>query len=119
MDLLESYGRRVELEQSKRKANLKDQIMVCWNQNLQLMNIFAHSQNPEEVELKLPEHYYPDLFAGELEGIEAIREEEKAKNELALHKARMEEYAYRHNLAMKERGEKNGRNDTGKTAGNN
>lgn len=112
-DLVESYGRRMEHEQERRRADTKDEIMLMWNQCQQLMNMAAHSMHPQDVELKPPHEYYPDLFKEEAE----TSEEEKTKNELALHKARMEEYAYRHNRARER--DTHGRNDTGKAPGNN
>lgn len=116
VDLLESYGRKVETEQKKRMAATKDQVMLLWNQNMQLINLMNHSHHPGEVPLRTPAQYYPELFGEEAQELD---EEEQKANEMVLHKARMEEYAYRHNLAMKERGESNGWNDTGKAPGNN
>ena len=113
---MESYGRRIELEQKKRQAALRDEIMVLWNQNMQLLNMMNASQHPDDVKLRTPAQYYPELFGEEMEQQE---QEEQIRNDLALHKARMEEYAFRHNLARKERGESNGWHDTGKAPGNN
>lgn len=107
IDLIESYKCRMELQQQRRKADLKDQIMVLWNQNVQLMNLYS-SANNSEIQIKKPHEYYPELFTDE---IEQLREETQT-NDMTLHKARMEEYAYWHNRAIKERGEGDGRNDT-------
>jgi hypothetical protein len=75
--------------------------------------MIAHLIHPEDVEVAKPHQYYPDLF-------ESGEEDEagRAANELALHKARMEEYAFRYNRARK-RGDDNGRNDTGEAPSNN
>ena len=116
IDLIESQSRQIELEQRKRQAALRDEIMLLWNQNLQLLNMMNHSQHPQDVELRTPAQYYPEIFGEEMRQQE---QEERIKNDLALHKARMEDYALRHNLARKERGESNGWNDTGKAPGNN
>lgn len=115
IDLMESHGRKLELERREKIADTRDMVMLMWNQNMQLMNIISHSIHPDEIELKMPHEYYPELFGEEIKGQEKAT---KRNNELALHKARMEEYAFRHNRALKERGESSGRNDTGKTSGN-
>lgn len=109
IDLLESHGRKLEQERKEKIADTKDMVMLLWNQDMQLMNMIAHSMHSDEVELRKPHEYYPELFGEEFSKED---EEEKQRNELALHKARMEEYAFRHNRALKERGESSGGNDT-------
>ncbi len=109
IDLLESYGRRAEIEHKKRMAAIKDEVMLLWNQNTQLLNMFAHSQKPEEVELKEPHEYYPELFGEEAR---KMAEEAKRQKELELHKAKMHDYMLRMNQLRKKRGESSGGNDT-------
>lgn len=109
IDLLESYGRRMEIEQKKRISETKDQIMLMWNQNLQLMNMLANSNNPDEVPLKQPHEYYPELFGEE---VARMAEEAKVQSELEKHKVQMVGYMLRVNQLRKERGESSGGNDT-------
>ena len=82
--------------------------MLLWNQNLQLMNLLSHSHNRDEMPLKQPHEYYPELFGEE---IKQMAEEARKNNELELHKARMQDYMLRVNQRMKERGEYSGGND--------
>ena len=86
IDLLESYGRRMEIEQKKRISETKDQIM-----------------------LKQPHEYYPELFGEE---VAQMAEEAKVQSELERHKAQMVGYMLRVNQLRKERGESSGGNDT-------
>lgn len=109
IDLLESYGRRMERKQKQRESVTKDLIMILWNQNLQLMNIMAHSSNTDETPLKQPHEYYPELFGEE---VARMAEEAKVQSELDKHKAQMVGYMLRINQARKERGESSGGNDT-------
>lgn len=109
IDLIESYGRKMELEQKKRMAETKDEVMLLWNQGLQLMNMLAHSHNPDEVPLKQPHEYYPELFGEE---VAKMAEDAKVQKKLDAHKAGMVGYMLRINQARKERGESSGGNDT-------
>ena len=109
IDLLESYGRRMEIEQKKRISETKDQIMLMWNQNLQLMNMLANSNNPDDVPLKQPHEYYPELCGEE---VARMAEEAKVQSELEKHKVQMVGYMLRVNQLRKERGESSGGNDT-------
>lgn len=108
IDLLESYGRKMELEQKKRAAQIKDEVMLLWNQNLQLMNMLSHSSD-QDVPLKQPHEYYPELFGEE---VQRMAEEAKRQQAIELHKAKMHDYMLRINQKMKERGESSGGNDT-------
>jgi len=109
IELIESYGRKVAMEQKKRSAAVKDAIMVLWNQNVQLLNLFSYSNKPDEVELKQPHEYYPELFGEE---VEEMANEARRQKELELHKVRMKDYMLRVNQLRKERGESSGGNDT-------
>lgn len=109
IDLTESYSRRLTMEKDKRAAALKDEIMILWNQNSQLLNLYSHSNKPDEVELKLPHEYYPELFGEE---IQKKIDEERRQKEIELHKARMTDYMITVNQLRKERGESIGRNDS-------
>ena len=65
-DLLESYARRKEHEQKKREAELKDQIMLLFNQALQIGNVVGRLMD-NKVAIRLPKEYYPELFGNEEE----------------------------------------------------
>lgn len=117
-DLLESYTRQEERELKKREAALKDEIMVLFNQALQIGNVVGHIINPD-VELRMPAEYYPELFVTEnkTDFTEQTGDKPKLSPEMELHKARMDDFIFRHNMAVREReavkrGGGNGRNDT-------
>lgn len=123
-DVIESYARREERKTKKREAMLKDEIMVLFNQALQIGNIVGRMMD-KELEIKLPKEYYPELFRTEentnFTEQETEGDEKKLSPEMELHKARMDDFIFRHNMAMrmaKERGESSGRNDIGETASN-
>lgn len=118
-DLLESYARRKEREEKQREAMLKDEIMILFNQALQIGNIVGRMMS-NEVEIKLPKEYYPELFEEVTNFTEQEEgDEKKLSQEMELHKARMDDFVFRHNMAMKmakERGESGGRDDSGEAA---
>lgn len=122
--MIESYARREKRKTKKREAMLKDEIMVLFNQALQIGNIMGRMMD-KELEIKLPKEYYPELFRTEentnFTEQETEGDEKKLSPEMELHKARMDDFIFRHNMAMrmaKERGESSGRNDIGETASN-
>lgn len=108
-DLIESYARKQQHELEKKKAETKDLAMLLYNQATQMADAMAGIMpgNGEHKRISLAT-FYPDLFSEAAE----IEAEEKKRNELALHKARMDDYVYRHNEALRKRGESNGRNDS-------
>lgn len=117
-DLLESYTRQEERELKKREAALKDEIMVLFNQALQIGNVVGHIINPD-VEIRMPAEYYPELFVTEnkTDFTEQTGDKPKLSPEMELHKARMDDFIFRHNMAVREReamkrGDVNGGNDT-------
>lgn len=127
-DIIESYARRKEHEQKAREAELKDEIMLLFNQALQMGNVLGRLMN-KETQLIMPAAYYPELYSNKKteEAAETNFTEQESRDkptlssEMELHKARMDDYIFRHNLAFrermaKERGESSGRNDLGKTA---
>ena len=127
-DVIESYARRKEHEQKAREAELKDEIMLLFNQALQMGNVLGRLMN-KETQLIMPAAYYPELYSNKEteEAAETNFTEQESRDkptlspEMELHKARMDDYIFRHNLAFrermaKERCESSGRNDLGKTA---
>ena len=123
-DLLESYARRKEREEKHREAELKDEIMVLYNQALQIGDVVG-SMMSKEAKIRTPRDYYPQLF-GVTENTDFTAQEEEGDEprlspEMELHKARMDDFIFRHNMAMKmarERGESSGWNDVGEAASN-
>ena len=109
IDLIESYGRRITIEQHRRAAAVKDEVMLLWNQNVQLLNLLSHSNKPDEVPIREPYEYYPELFGEE---VKKAADEAERQKELELHKVRMHDYMLRVNQLRKERGESSGGNDT-------
>lgn len=117
-DLLESYARREERALKKREAAIKDEIMVLFNQALQIGNMVGHLIN-QDIGIRMPAEYYPELFATEnkTDFTEQTGDKPRLSPEMELHKARMDDFIFRHNMAVREReamkrGEGNGGNDT-------
>lgn len=123
--MLESYADQKERDTKIREAKLKDEVSMLFNQALQIGNIFGHMMS-KDVPIKELEEYYPDLFSTEKEIFteQENGDELKASQEMELHKARMDDFIFWHNRAMrerlaKERGESSGRNDTREAASDN
>lgn len=108
-DLIESYARKEEKRRAERKAITKDLAMMLYNHATQCSDAIAGMMpgNGEHKRLSLAT-FYPDLFPEE----KAAEEEKKKQDDLALHKARMDDYVFKHNEALRKRGENNGRNDS-------
>lgn len=109
-DVIESYARRKEHEQKAREAELKDEIMLLFNQALQMGNVLGRLMN-KETKLIMPAAYYPELYSNKEteEAAETNFTEQESRDkptlspEMELHKARMDDYIFRHNLAFRER----------------
>lgn len=103
-DFIDSYKRQEEKRQKEREAKIKDEAAIMYNLAMQIGEVMSQVLHPQDgwQRLKLSD-YYPELF----EDVES--KEQQAKDELALHKARMDEFAFRHNRM---RGEKHRRDDT-------
>ena len=85
------------------KAQVRDAVTILYHHAVQCADaisfLFPHEEGKKPISLA---QYYPELFPEELEA-----EREKERNDaLALHKARMADYAYRHNQMLRKRGEK-------------
>lgn len=120
-DMLESYAIRQQREQKIREATLKDQIYTQFIQAQQIGNAIGAMIDPKNVKRRPLSEYYPDLFGATTNFTEQDQENEgdepKLSLEAELHKARMDDFAFRHNMAMaKRRGESSGRNDFGEAA---
>ncbi|MCD8286499.1 MAG: hypothetical protein LUD50_04675 [Clostridia bacterium] len=124
-DLLESYIRQQDGKQKKREAENKDQIMMLYTQALQIANMLGAMMDSKHVQMQPLRYYYPYLFGEEEEAIEDTGEQTdkpKLSPEMRLHKARMDDFAFRHNRAFREKqkkqeGEQDGRNDSGEAPG--
>lgn len=115
---MESYARREERNLKKREAEVKDEIMLLFNQALQIGNVFGHLINAD-VGIRMPAEYYPELFVSEnkTDFTEQTGDKPKLSPEMELHKARMDDFIFRHNMVVREReamkrGDGNGGNDT-------
>jgi len=88
--------------------------MVLFNQALQIGNIVGMMMD-HNVQIKLPKEYYPELFKTtentNFTKQEAEGDEHKLSLEMELHKARMDDFIFRHNMAMRRRCENSGRDD--------
>jgi len=121
-DCIEAYEKKLRRELKQREASIKDEVHALYVQAIQIGNVISHM-----FDKKVPIHplsvYYPGLI-NPVETTELTEQEEEGdKNslslEMQLHKARMDDFAFRHNMAMKKRGESGGWNDTGEAASNN
>ena len=120
MDIIESYARRREHELEARKAKLKDEVSVLYIQSMQIANMVAATMDGKITPKKLHE-YYPEMFKEETDFTQ--KNENGLSLEMQMYKANMDDFVFRHNLALKKRreqkGENNGWNDTGKVEGHN
>ena len=101
-DILESYVRKEERKIKQREAMLKDEIMLLFNQALQIGNIISRMLDRNMV-IKTPTEYYPGLFKTTdftEQGTEGDGDENKLSPEMELHKARMDDFIFRHNMMV-------------------
>lgn len=89
-ELMESYGRRQKLKQEEYTAQLKAEISLNATLARQIGEYVACLFS-KDAQLTPLEKFFPGLF----ESKEA--EEDKVKNDMFLYKAKMEDYAFRHN----------------------
>lgn len=106
-DILESYERK-QRKQTKQRLIEKHFLAQDIAQYVSL--ILSDAKDVEALELW---DYFPDLFREEGPHIKKKKQEQ----ELAVYKAQMIDFAYRHNHA-RSGGDKAGRHDAGKTPGN-
>lgn len=106
IDLIESEARIQKRKQEERLAAVKDEINLLFVQALQIGNVIGHDN---DTPIMTPADYYPDLFK---EDAVEERSGDKMSPEMELYKAKMSDYAWRHNKELeKERGKGDGRND--------
>lgn len=87
--------------------------MVLFNQALQIGNVVGKLMD-KETPIRMPKDYYPEFFTGQ----EAKGDEHQLSTEMELHKARMDDFIFRHNMAMRRRCESSGRDDIREAASN-
>ncbi len=89
-DLMESYNRRKKNEIKELEEKLKIEISLNAVLARQIGEYVASLFNSDSKISSLGE-LFPELF----------KDEETSNNDMALYKARMEEYAYRHNQKLR------------------
>lgn len=126
VDCIQGYEKKLQREQKKRKAEMQDEIYALFMQALQIGNVISCMFDKSK-KINGLEVYYPGLYKNlnteeeEPQAEQFTEQEEGDKDKLTLemeiHKANMDDFVFRHNLAMaKKRGEQGGWNDTGKAA---
>lgn len=107
-DLMESYTRKEERKRKEKEFEIKDIALLLYNQAMQTGEVLGQVLHPSaDWKRTSLSEYYPNLFGEPKE----FSEKNKIENELMLHKARMEDFAFRHNEARKKRGDNDRRND--------
>lgn len=124
MDCIQGYERKLRKEQKQREAAVHDETYMLFMQALQIGNVVACLFDKTK-QINGLNVYYPGLYKSpdteENQAEDFTEQEEGDKHQLTLemelHKANMDDFVFRHNLAMaKKRGEQGGGNDTGKAA---
>lgn len=105
-DYIKSEGRKRKRKEEEKKADLTDLIQVLWNQNLQLLNMYASAGKDSDTQLMQLHEYYPGLFEA------PAQEDGQMDYQMELYKAQFTDFASRHNARRKQGGENDGRNDT-------
>lgn len=95
-DLMESYERRQEIKSKEYETSLKARISLNAVLARQIGEYVAALFN-DKAQITPLEVLFPDLFK-----VEVITNKE---NDMALYKAKMEDFAFRHNSKLKRKGE--------------
>lgn len=97
-DLMESYNRRQKLKQEEKEAELK--INIVLNSVLaRQIGEYVACLFSEEARVTSINELFPTLFEDEKE------DKKKIEQDMALYKAKMEAFAFRHNSNFKRKGE--------------
>lgn len=94
-DLIASYNRRMKLESEKELINIKKDISLNAVLARQIGEYVA-SMFSSDVKITPVKEFFSELFAEE--------KVKKEKLDIALYKAKMEEFAFRHNEELKRKG---------------
>ena len=97
-DLMESYNRRQKLKQEEKEAELKANIVLNSVLARQIGEYVACLFS-EEARITQVNELFPTLFKDEKE------DKKKIEQDMALYKAKMEAFAFRHNSNFKRKGE--------------
>ncbi|MCX0353279.1 hypothetical protein LI064_01920 [Clostridium perfringens] len=97
-DLMESYNRRQKLKQEEKEAELKANIVLNSVLARQIGEYVACLFS-EEARVTNINELFPTLFKDEKE------DKKKIEQDMALYKAKMEAFAFRHNINFKRKGE--------------
>lgn len=97
-DLMESYNRRQKLKQEEKEAELKANIVLNSVLARQIGEYVA-SLFSEEARITQVNELFPTLFKDEKE------DKKKIGQDMALYKAKMEAFAFRHNSNFKRKEE--------------
>ncbi|HBC2031517.1 TPA: hypothetical protein I9Z65_000559 [Clostridium perfringens] len=95
---MESYNRRQKLKQEEKEAELKANIVLNSVLARQIGEYVACLFS-EEVRITQVNELFPTLFKDEKE------DKKKIEQDMALYKAKMEAFAFRHNSNFKRKGE--------------
>lgn len=90
-DLMESYNRRKKIEMKELEEKIKAEISLNSVLSRQIGEYVA-SLFSKEAQLTPLNKFFPTLFEAD---------EEETNNDMDLYKAKMEEYAFRHNQKLK------------------
>lgn len=90
-DLMDSYNRRKKNEINELEDKLKAEISLNAVLARQIGEYVASLFN-KEAQLTPLNKFFPSLF---------VEDKEEVNNDMALYKAKMEEYAYRHNQKLR------------------
>ena len=93
-DLMESYNRRQKLKQEEKEAELKANIVLNSVLARQIGEYVACLFS-EEARITQINELFPTLF----------KDEKKIEQDMALYKAKMDAFAFRHNSNFKRKGE--------------
>lgn len=96
-DLIESYNRRQKLKQEEKEAELKANIVLNSVLARQIGEYVACLFS-EEARITQINELFPTLFKDE-------EDKKKIEYDMALYKAKMEAFAFRHNSNFKRKGE--------------
>ncbi|WP_075841715.1 hypothetical protein [Clostridium perfringens] len=97
-DLMESYNRRQKLKQEEKEAELKANIVLNSVLARQIGEYVACLFS-EEARITQINELFPTLFKDEKE------DKKKIEQDMALYKAKMEAFVFRHNSNFKRKGE--------------
>ncbi|WP_412733245.1 hypothetical protein [Clostridium perfringens] len=98
---MESYNRRQKLKQEEKEAELKANIVLNSVLARQIGEYVACLFS-EEARITQINELFPTLFKDEKE--DEKEDEKKIEQDMALYKAKMEDFAFRHNSNFKRKG---------------